>query len=377
MDKDFKRASNITVIVAGIIAFAWLFFKYALAALCPFIFAAIIAALVSSSAKKLSRLTKMPEKIISTALALLFFGAIAAVLYFSVSRLLGELYDITSRLSSDPDAVSRFLDEIIARLAPLGERFSFIKRIIESEALEQLGVDLDRLIPEAVSSLTASITEALPSAAMTLFKVIPDTLLFVAVLVISTFYFAADGERIASSISSLLPEKWAAKLPVIRRKIYDTLISYVKAYLVIMLMTFCEVFLGLSILGVRYAFVISLVIAVVDILPILGTGSVVVPWAIFSFATSNYKIGIGLLVIYGAVSLVRQIAEPKIVGNSLGLHPLATLASVYIGVKTIGFAGIFIGPVVALLAANLFRSDSEPLPKTVEKDKHTPNEMKR
>ena len=111
-------------------------------------------------------------------------------------------------------------------------------------------------------------------------------------------------------------------------------------------------------LGVNYAFIISMIIAVVDILPILGAGTVILPWAIFSLLTSNYKLGIGLIVIYAIISIIRQIAEPKIVGGSLGLHPLATLASIYISVKFIGFSGIFIGPIIALLICSIFKVEN-------------------
>ena len=106
--------------------------------------------------------------------------------------------------------------------------------------------------------------------------------------------------------------------------------------------------------------ILSIIIAIVDILPILGTGTVIVPWAIFSLIVSDYKTGIGLLILYAAVSVIRQVAEPKIVGNTLGLHPLATLASIYVSVRFIGFWGIFIGPIIALLICNLFKSEEEP-----------------
>ncbi len=357
METDYRKAANIMVIIIGIALLFRLIFQYALGAIIPFVLAAIIALLISPLSAKLSKTLKIPRKVISFVLTLLIFSAVAAVLYFAASRLISELGTILNNLSADPDAVSRTLEEIMQKLSFIGERFSFIGKILESDAIKQLGLDLDRLLPDAISSIISSITEAIPSIAMGFFTRVPDVLLFTVVLVISTFYFCSDGERIFSSLTSLMPDHWQKKLPSIRKKLYLTLTGYLKAYLLIMLLTFCEVFLGLSILGVEYAFIISLLVAVVDILPILGTGTVLVPWSLFSFATSNYKMGIGLLVIYGVVSLVRQIAEPKIVGNSLGLHPLATLASIYISVKLIGISGFFIGPIIALLITSFFKVD--------------------
>ena len=126
-----------------------------------------------------------------------------------------------------------------------------------------------------------------------------------------------------------------------------------------MLMTFAEVLVGLSILRVRYALLMSLIIAVVDILPILGTGTVLIPWAIFSYVTGDGGLGTGLLILYAIVLILRQLIEPRIVGSSLGLHPLATLASIYLGIKLIGLGGIFIGPAAALLVKGISRDSDK------------------
>ena len=115
-----------------------------------------------------------------------------------------------------------------------------------------------------------------------------------------------------------------------------------------MLLTFIEIFIGLSLLRVNYALLVALLVAIVDIFPILGTGTILIPWAVFALVSGNVGLGSGLLILYGVSLIVRQVLEPKIVGNSIGLHPLATLAAVYLGIKFTGFLGIFIGPIVAL-----------------------------
>ena len=240
----------------------------------------------------------------------------------------------------------------------LTERFSFLQKITSAEAIQQLGIDIDRLLNNTLNSLMSSLSGSLPSAAANLASIIPEALLFVAILLISAFYFSTDSKAISKALVSLLPDKWQEKLPQAKTTVVKTLKGYIKAYFTIMLLTFFEVFIGLSILNVSYAFLLSLIIAVVDILPILGTGTVLVPWAIFSFVTSDSRLGMGLLILYAVISVVRQIAEPKIVGNTLGLHPLAALASVYFGIKLIGFSGIFIGPVAALLLKSFFKSEN-------------------
>ncbi len=364
MDKDYNKAANITVIVAGILLFSWFFFKYALGAFIPFFLAAAIAAVIAPISDKISSKLKTPKKLTAAVLAILFFSVLATLVYLAGYRLISEAGNLIDRLSDDPDVISNALEILTEKISSIGARFGFLSKLSESEAIQKLGLDLDRLLSEAVNSLMSSLTGTLPSAALGIIAKVPEVFLFIAVLIISTFYFCTDRDALTDSLSSLLPDKWSAKLPRVKAKISSTLRGYLKAYLLIMLLTFCEVFLGLSILGVNYAFILSIIIAIVDILPILGTGTVLVPWAIFSLAVSDYKLGIGLLILYAAVSVIRQVAEPKIVGNTLGLHPLATLASIYISVKFIGIWGIFIGPIVALLIGNFFKSD-EPLKKGI------------
>ena len=359
MEPDYRKAANITVIVAGILLFSWFFFKYALGASIPFLLAAAIAAILSPAADKISKKLKLPHKLTATVLVLLFFAVLISLAYFAGYRLVGEAGNLLDRLSDDPEIISKTLETILEKLSSLTSRFGFLNRFFESDTIQNLGIDLDALLSQALSSIITSITGALPTAAAAILAKIPEFFLFLIVTVISTFYFSTDRVFLSDSLTSILPDGWVKNLPTLKNKISDALRGYVKAYLLIMLMTFCEIFLGLSVLGVNYAFILSMIIAVVDILPILGAGTVIVPWAIFSLLTSNYKLGIGLLIIYAVISIIRQIAEPKIVGTSLGLHPLATLASIYISVKFIGISGIIIGPIVALLICNLLKGEDE------------------
>lgn len=168
--------------------------------------------------------------------------------------------------------------------------------------------------------------------------------------VISSFYFALDRERVGKFFSSLVPQTWRHHLPELRRSAGRAAAGYIKAYLIILLITFCELFIGFSVLRVDYAFLLAAVIAVIDILPVLGVGTVLIPWATIAFIERNMRLGFGLLILYGVIVIVRQFAEPKIVGGTLGIHPLLTLAAMYLGFRLFGVAGMIIGPILALLA---------------------------
>ncbi len=354
MDRDYKRAANITVIAAGLAFAAYLFFKYALRAAMPFLLAALIGAFVSPLAERLSKKTKIPKKITAALLLILILSAVSALIGFACTRLVQEVGGLLAKLEENPEAVSAVFDKITAFFTKTGERFGFLGRIFASEAWHKLGVDIDSLFEGALRSLFTSLTSALPAFAMGLIGKIPSILLFLFVTLISAFYFASDSNKIGASLLSFLPERWQKKLPGVKEKAKKTLVGYTKAYLLLMLLTFCQVFIGLTILRIKYAFLPALIIAVVDLLPVLGTGIVLVPWSIFSYIAGDPKIGTGLLILYAVILILRQLLEPKIVGGSLGLHPLATLASVYLGISLFGLSGIFVGPVVALFLKEVF-----------------------
>ncbi len=354
MDTEYRRAANITVIFLGIALLLWAFFKFALSALMPFLLAAAIAAIVSPTAKKISERTKLPRKLTSAILLAAVFSAVSALLYMGISRLISELGGLLQRLSENPEIIGNTVQSILDRLTGNGSHFSFLQQIFDSEALSVLGIDMNKAMQDVLASMISSMTSALPAAAVSVVKEIPSALLFLIVLLIAAFYFSADGGNIWHGLASVLPDKWQKALPSLGEKFKKTIIGYIKAYFLIMLLTFCEMLIGLSILGAEYAFIMAIVISVVDILPVLGAGTVLIPWALLSFLTSNTPLGVGLLILYAVTLIIRQFAEPKIVGSTLGIHPLATLASVYIGLRFLGFAGIFVGPMTALLLREIF-----------------------
>jgi sporulation integral membrane protein YtvI len=134
-------------------------------------------------------------------------------------------------------------------------------------------------------------------------------------------------------------------------------IGYLRSYSLILLITFAEIFFGLSILGVEYSLLVAAITAIVDILPVLGVGVILLPWALFALITKDIFLGVGLLILYVVTVVVRQFIEPRIVGENLGLHPLLTLAAFYLGYRLFGFAGILIAP-LTLVAWRAIRTYS-------------------
>ena len=178
---------------------------------------------------------------------------------------------------------------------------------------------------------------------------------------ISCFYFSVEYDVVCGALMRLVPARYAPRLPQWKKRAVGAFKRYLRAYFLLLLLTFFELLVGLAILGSDYVFLLAFLTALLDILPVLGVGTVLLPYALFSFVMGNRFLGLGLLILYGVITLVRQIVEPHLVGKSLGLHPILMLMSFYVGLRLFGVGGILIGPAVALLFT-CERSGASPSP---------------
>ena len=359
MDTEYRRAANLTIIIAGLCLLFWLIFRYTVSAFAPFLLALIISAAIAPISEKISRKTRIPRKICAAAVLTLSFAVVVLLVYFLISRLVFELGDLLRGLSENPEMIGQTIDGLKNKFLGEGAPLAFLKRIFESSALGGLGIDPDAIMRDAIGSMISSLSAAIPSAAVAIVKSVPSVILFVMVLFIAAYYFSSDGGRIFGAITSVLPERWRAKMPMLRQKLYSILTGYLKAYFFIMLITFFEMLIGFLVLGVDYAFLMATLVAFVDVLPLFGSGTVLIPWSIFSLLTSNTPLGVGLLILYAITLGVRQLIEPRLVGSTLGIHPLATLASVYLGLSFFGLAGLILGPMAVLIIREIFFSKGE------------------
>jgi sporulation integral membrane protein YtvI len=173
---------------------------------------------------------------------------------------------------------------------------------------------------------------------------------------IATFFILKDEDRILSFFLRQFPISAQQKFISLKHNLLRALIGFLKAQLIILTITFIESLIGLSIIRVKYAFIISLLIAIIDILPVLGTGSVYIPWGIIAILNGNLRLGVSLFILYGVIVIVRYVIEPKIVGQQLGIHPLITLVSMFVGAKLFGIGGILLGPAIVMILIAAQRS---------------------
>ena len=215
--------------------------------------------------------------------------------------------------------------------------------------MEELEGHFAQSAGQMVSSLSLSAMGTISGVASSL----PGLFIKLLLMIISTFFIAADYELLTGFFLKQLDGKSKQIFLQVKKYVVGTLFVCIRSYALIMTITFIELSVGLSIIGVKNSILIAFLISVFDILPVLGTGGIMIPWTIIAALTGDYSLSIGLLIVYLIITVIRNIIEPKIVGSQIGLHPVVTLASMFVGVQLLGVVGLFGFPISLSLLRHL------------------------
>ncbi len=348
--KNFLVSAAYYLIITAIV---YVIFKYAISTIMPFFLGFAIAACLNPFVRLLSHRFDMKRKPTAILVLLIFYATIGMLLTVLIVKLTVWLGDFSGRL---PSLYRDTIEPLLAKL------IDFFNRIIEKFNLK-LSANLPFSIRDMLESFKSSIATGVSDisvrvlAAVSGFAAkIPRFMLELLFSVISGFFFLIDYEKIINTAKNLLPKKAVAVLTKIRDSFFLTALKYIRSYAIIMLITFSELYLGLTLIKTENAAVYALIICIVDILPILGTGAIMLPWAIIKFFTGYTGYAIGLLIIWITILIVRNIIEPKIIGKQVGLHPLVTLIAIFVGTKLFGFIGLFLLPLCLSVAASIIES---------------------
>jgi len=337
--KRFMINTAFIVLIAIAVYFA---LKYLTIWLLPFIIGFICAMSLQRPVNYLSQKTRLPRAIWSLILVALvltiLFGAIALIGY----HLYDQLSNLVTRLS---DLIPGLQEE----LGSIGARFSgWLDRLPDGLA-QELRSAPEQLANNSVSFLTESLTDV---AALIIVN-IPSLLLTTVVSVVACCFITMDYYKITNFILNQFSLKTQKVLLKAKRVFSENILKMLRGYLIVMGITFLELFFGLLILGIPYTGVLALIIAVVDIFPVLGTGTVLIPWGVICLCTGKPGTGIGLLVLYIIITIIRNIIEPKIIGQQVGLPAVVTLISMYLGLNLFGFAGLWGLPILLIVLVKL------------------------
>lgn len=356
LQKNIKVLVRLAIIVLALVAIYLLFLyvfpivgkilSYIPVLFMPFLIAVVIAVLVEPLVSFFEN--KLPIKrswavLISLIISMGGFFYIISLIISIIIKEMSGLYIL---------ALSRS-DQVISKVVA---SFADIKLFYLNLALpSQLQVTLQNNLQKGIELLQGLLDNSINGLAKFI-TILPDFFILILISTIATFFIIRDRAVLRSFILHFIPATARSGYRNVISHLISALIGFFKAYSILISITAIITLVALKILGVEYVLTIGIIVGLLDILPVLGPGAVFIPWIIWQFVAGNTKMGISLLVIYIIISVVRQILEPQIVGDNIGLHPLATLISLYVGLKLGGMIGIILGPVCVVVAIACYRA---------------------
>lgn len=347
---DFKKLYFILYIILVLIV-VYLIFKLGIF-LFPFTLALFFSIMTQPFSRFLEKKLKFSQKIATIVSIVLFLVIFLGFISLSALRLSGEIYKLSINLNKySKEAQSLWntaIDKIYSLLGYFPEGFD-----------EQVKNSINGFIRMGTSKLGSFI-----NSLINFITSIPTIILYICITILSTFFISLDKNKIMAFLEQQFPKSWIKKVYNIKREMFNVLGSYIRAQIILMTICFFELLISFNILSflkfnLQYPLIFSIVICIIDALPILGAGAVLLPWSLISFVTGDINLGLALLVIYFLVLSVRQMLEPKLISQNLGVHPLVTLISMYSGFKFFGVIGFLIGPVVMIILKNVFSRELE------------------
>lgn len=323
-------------VIFGLLYFA---LKLCLNYLLPFVIGTVIAILIQKPALIISRRIKLKHGTVALIMVISVYLILLMLLFLVGSRIYIASANIYEKIPQYAGNIKDTADSLLTRT---------------EQMLSKISGEFGEYITGAIKNTVSSIAEKLVGYVSELFAGVvsgaPGFVLSLIVTVISGCYIAKDFDAFKRIVGYALNDEQLKKINTLKRITVNNVFKIVKGYILLSISAFVVVLAGLFILGVKGAAKMALITALVDFLPVFGSGTVLIPWAVFSFVKGDTALFIGLIVIYATVTVVRNILEPKIMGKQVGLHPLLTLFSLFLGLKIFGVLGMFILPLIVTVA---------------------------
>ncbi len=344
--KYFKALTNLGVAVA-ILLLVILLLPRLLVLFMPFVLAGIISMIASPLVRFFEEKIKLKRKWASAFVIIVVIALVVLVLYLVGSKLIEEGIGLLG-------ALPEMWDSMKADLASVGESLNGIFEKLPQDT-QQTIANLGDQVGEFMAGLFERIGTPTITAAGNFAKQLPSVLIGIIMCLLASYFFVADRYQIGNWIRKHTPASIMSRYDMVRRSILKSVGGYFKAQLKIEVWMYLLLVVGLTILRVDYALLIAVGIAFLDLLPFFGTGTVMVPWALIKIFSGDYKMAMGLLVIWGGGQLARQIIQPKIVGDSIGMEPIPTLFLPYVGYKLGSVVGMIIAVPLGMLVSTMYQ----------------------
>lgn len=352
-EKVQKRLSFIINIAyaAVVLALVYLALKYVVGWVLPFLLAFCIVTALNPLIQLIRKNLRIKQEIVSLIVMILIYALLAVLLFLLVMQLFILIRDgllmlpayyeqsIQPALTRAGNSLMDFLD----RLPPEWQEqiAGFQSEIMKT--LQGFLVNLSQWSISAVSSITVSV---------------PSFLISFVFTIMLSFFISMQYGKVVAFLRSQLPDRAAAIVRDLRVIVIETVFKYFKAAITLMVITFVELSVGLMLLRTANAIPVAAGIAVFDALPFLGTGAIMIPWAAVELLQGNYRYAFGIAILYAIVTVIRNIIEPKIVGDKLGLNPIVSLTAIYLGFKVFGVLGMIVMPILTQIVIDLHKKGS-------------------
>ena len=340
--KVVRKILNILLIIIGIYIGTKLAVFYM-----PFLIAFVISLIVEPAIRYLMKKMNFTRRMSSIIIFLLVFSIIIGSVTWGIVSLISESTNLLQTLNLYIDRAYTQIQDAIGKINITKISISNNVFNLMQDASTELLFKISRWLTDFLTKLINIVTS------------IPTIAIYTVITILSLYFICTDRIYILDFMEYHMPSKWVQKIAIHIKEISKNLGGYLKAEATLILVSFFISVIGLYILkfigmNIVYPFLIALAIAFVDALPILGSGTVMVPWAIVSALNGDLKLGIAIIVLWIIMSVVRQVLEPKIVSGNIGIHPIFTLIAMYTGFKVIGVMGMLLGPIILIILKSIF-----------------------
>ncbi len=340
--KVLKRLVLFLVLIIG------MFFAFKLAVFyMPFLIAFIISLLVEPIIKFVAKHSKFTRKTSAIIVLVIVSIVIVGLLTWGIISIISESSNLLQGLNGS-------IEKLYAKFQELTKSIDFNKINLPKEFMDIV----NNSSQDFLSTASTWIRNTLNSLLQTITS-LPKVFIYIGITLVATYFICTDKLYILDQIEHHLPRTWVKRLMMHLREVVSSLGCYLKAEAILVLISFVITIVGLFImqfmgLNVRFPLLAGIAIGFVDALPILGSGTVLVPWAVISATDGDINLAISLLVLLAIISIVKQLIEPKVVSKQIGIHPIFTLIAMYTGYKVIGVMGLLLGPIILIILKNVF-----------------------
>ena len=340
MTREQKTSFIINIAFYGILLLIGFYiFKFVFSYLFPVIIGVIITVFLQKPACIISQRTHISKGVCLVCLVLLSYITFMSILVFVIYKAGIYIGDLTVNSSESLSHISKYMTDAKAVVDNLIQKLPPTVSNLVSSFLQRVSTMITGYLSEFVKNTAFSMPMFITGSVVT---------------IIASCYIAKDYDRFKISVKSVLSDRYLFAFNKMRQIFSNKFLKLITGYLKLLVITFLEIFIGLIFLKTKNAILIAGLIALLDLLPVFGTGTILIPWGVINIVSGNIYKGVGLIILYGIIALIRNIIEPKIIGKQIGLHPLIALVAVFIGLKLFGFFGIFSVPFSIILIYNMF-----------------------